>query len=80
MNEIISSSKISISDRIKEYRHQRELTQGEFGSLLGVSPQAVCKWERGACYPDITFLPDLARILGCRIDDFFEDEPEESGD
>ncbi|MBQ8898221.1 MAG: helix-turn-helix transcriptional regulator [Clostridia bacterium] len=73
MNEIININRISISDRIKEYRRSRALTQGEFGRLLGVSPQAVCKWERGVCYPDITFLPDLARILGCRIDDFFEE-------
>ena len=72
MNEFLSLSKISISERIKEYRRIHELTQGEFGRLLGVSPQAVCKWEREACYPDITFLPDLAEILGCNIDDFFE--------
>lgn len=73
MNEIICVNRISISERIKSFRVEHELTQGDFGRLLGVSPQAVCKWERGVCYPDITFLPDLARILGCRIDDFFEE-------
>lgn len=38
MNEIININRISISDRIKEYRRSRALTQGEFGRLLGVSP------------------------------------------
>ena len=36
-----------------------------------VSP-AVCKWEKNTCYPDIIFLPHLARILNCTTDDFFE--------
>ncbi len=64
---------ISISKRIRNYRKRHKLSQGEFGRLLGVSPQAVCKWERGNSYPDITILPGLARVLECRIDDFFEE-------
>ena len=40
--------------------------------MLGVTPQAVCKWEQNHCYPDIFTLPHLARILGCQTDDFFE--------
>ena len=47
------------------------LTQGEFGRLLGVSAQAISKWERGECYPDITMLPDLAALLSCSVNDFF---------
>ena len=39
--------------------------------MLGVTPQAVCKWEQNLCYPDIFTLPHLARILGCQTDDFF---------
>ncbi len=63
---------IKISDKIKRYRKKEGLSQGEFGKLLGVSAQAVFKWEQGICYPDITFLPNLAKILGCRVEDFFE--------
>ncbi len=40
--------------------------------MIGVSAQAVCKWEQNLCYPDIFTLPHLARILGCQTDDFFE--------
>ena len=58
--------------KIKEYRYEHKLSQSDFGKLLGVSAQAVFKWEREICYPDITFLPCLAEILGCRVEDFFE--------
>lgn len=64
--------KISISGRIKDYRKSNSLSQKAFGELLGVTPQAVSKWERGNGYPDITFLSDLADILGCSVNDFFE--------
>ena len=64
--------KISISGRIKDYRKSNSLSQKAFGELLGVTPQAVSKWERGNGYPDITFLADLADILGCSVNDFFE--------
>ncbi len=62
---------IIIDQKIKDYRKSHKLTQGEFGELLGISPQAVSKWERLECYPDITFLPELAKMFGCSVDDFF---------
>ena len=63
---------IMIADKIKAYRNENNLSLKEFGKLIGVSAQAVCKWEQNICYPDIIFLPHLARILECRVDDFFE--------
>ena len=63
---------ITIADKIKTYRSENNLSQKDFGELIGISPQAVCKWEQNICYPDIFFLPYLARILGCKIDDFFD--------
>ena len=64
--------RITIAEKIKAYRKENGLSQKEFGGLIGVSAQAVCKWEQNVCYPDIIFLPHLARILECRTDDFFE--------
>ncbi len=64
--------RIIISEKIKEYRRQNGLTQEEFGKLLGVSAQAISKWEREECYPDITFLPELAALLSCNVNDFFD--------
>ena len=63
---------ITIANKIKAYRNENNLSLKEFGKLIGVSAQAVCKWEQNTCYPDITFLPHLAMILGCQTDDFFD--------
>ena len=63
---------ITIAERIKSYRSKNNLSLEKFGKLLGVSAQAVYKWEQNTCYPDIIFLPHLARILNCKTDDFFE--------
>lgn len=62
---------IIIDRKIKDYRKVHKLTQVEFGEILGISPQAVSKWERVECYPDITFLPVLAELMECSVDDFF---------
>ena len=64
--------KIIVAEKIIEFRNKNNLTQGEFGKLLGISAQAISKWEREVCYPDITILPDLAEALGCTVNDFFE--------
>ena len=63
--------KIIISEKIKSYRKNNKLTQEDFGKIMGISAQAVSKWERVECYPDIFLLPDLARLFNCRVDDFF---------
>ena len=62
-------NKICISERIIKYRKERGLTQGEFGELLGVSAQAISKWERKLCYPDIFLLTDISNLIGISIDE-----------
>ncbi|MBE6713772.1 MAG: helix-turn-helix transcriptional regulator [Ruminococcaceae bacterium] len=62
---------IIISNLLKEYRKREGINQSDVADILGVSVQAVSKWEREVCYPDITFLPEIAEILGCNIADFF---------
>ena len=63
---------ITIAERIKAYRNENNLSLKEFGKLIGVSAQAVCKWEQNTCYPDIILLPYLAQILKCETGDFFK--------
>lgn len=70
---MISTYHIKIAEKIKEYRKENKLSQSEFGKLVGVSAQAVCKWEQNVCCPDISVLPYLAQILNCSADDFFEE-------
>ena len=62
-------NKIRIGECILNYRKHHGLTQGEFGELLGVSTQAVSKWEREICYPDIFLLPAISELIGISIDD-----------
>jgi len=65
-------SKLVISEKLREFRSKSKMTQKSIGDILGVSPQAVSKWELGLSYPDVTILPELSRLLSCDIGDFFE--------
>lgn len=57
-----------VGEQIAVLRKSKGLTQSELGERIGVSFQAVSKWERGETLPDITLLPDLAKILETTID------------
>ncbi len=59
-----------LSERIAELRRERGLTQEQLGQPLGVSAQAVSKWETGGA-PDVELLPALADRLGVSIDALF---------
>ena len=65
---------------IKRLRAEQGVTQDALAEYLGISYQAVSKWETGTTLPDITLLPKLAVFFGVRIDELFsvnhEDELE----
>ena len=54
--------------QIAALRKAKEITQSELGERIGVSFQAVSKWERGETLPDTAILPDLAKILETTVD------------
>lgn len=56
--------KQSIGSIICESRQNRKMTQREFASRLGVTEQAVSKWERGSGLPDISLVEGICDILG----------------
>jgi transcriptional regulator with XRE-family HTH domain len=64
-----------IGKNILRYRKEKGLTQAKLGALLGVTYQAVSKWERGKTMPDLFLLPRLADVFGCTIDDLFDYKP-----
>lgn len=61
---------MSIGEQIKKFRTEKSITQEQLGELVGVSTQAVSKWERGGA-PDIELLPALSQALGVSIDALF---------
>ena len=60
-----------LAKNISLYRKQKSLTQEQLAELIGVSYQAVSKWETEKCLPDITVLPKLSDVFECNIDDLF---------
>lgn len=56
---------------IAHYRKLGDLTQRELAEQVGVSAQAVSRWEQGASYPDITLLPALAQLFNVSTDELF---------
>lgn len=62
---------IVLGENIQLYRKRSGLTQRSLARELGVTYQAISKWERGRSTPDISLLPELARIFGCSIDELF---------
>ena len=59
---------MKINEIIKKKRITLGMTQEQVADYLGVSTPAVNKWEKGGCYPDITLLPALARLLKVDLD------------
>ena len=57
-----------VGSRIGMLRRGKGITQSELGERLGVSYQAVSKWERGETLPDVGILVDLADVLETSVD------------
>ena len=64
--------------RISARRKDKGLTQEALANILGVSNQAVSKWESDACCPDIALLPQLVDALEMTLDELFGRESKET--
>lgn len=64
--------KLNLSETLKQLRKSKDLTQDDVATALGVSFQAVSRWENGLSYPDIELLPHIASLLDVSLDALFE--------
>ncbi|WFR58559.1 FHIPEP family type III secretion protein [Anaerocolumna sp. AGMB13025] len=55
-------------ERLANARRDKGLTQEELAAKLGVTPQAVSKWERSTSYPDVVMLSSICDMLDCSMD------------
>lgn len=61
--------------RIKELRRSAKITQANLALKMGVAQNCISQWENEVALPRTRQLPDLARVLGCSIDELFVPEP-----
>lgn len=66
--------KTHFGKRIAGYRKLLGWSQSELAERLGVTPQAVSKWETGAALPDIDLLLELSHLYGVSINEMLEDQ------
>ena len=60
---------MKLSEQIKKYRKDNNMTQTDFAKKLYVSKQAISKWENDLGLPDVSLYPVLSEILNVSIDE-----------
>ena len=71
---------MELQERIYQLRKERNLTQEELADRLGVSRQAVSRWEMGTARPEIDNLTAMSRIFGLTLDELVTGEKLEQVD
>ncbi len=66
----------TFSKNLRKLRQEKKLTQEQVAEKLGVSPQAVSRWETGVTFPDIMLLPEISKVYGVLVDDLFKESPQ----
>ena len=68
--------RMTFKEKIVKLRKLKGLTQDEFASAVGVSRQAVYKWECGQSYPEVSKLLEIKFLFGISIDDLLDESYE----
>ncbi|KRM97612.1 hypothetical protein FC19_GL001663 [Liquorilactobacillus aquaticus DSM 21051] len=64
---------MNLSEKLKNCRISKKLTQAEVAKLLHVSRKTISGWENSHSYPDISSLTQLSRIYDISLDDLLQD-------
>ena len=70
--------KIQVGQNIRSLRHKRQVSQEDLAETMGVTVQAISKWETGKANPDLLLLPKLAEYFEVTIDNLFYINEEEN--
>lgn len=62
---------LDLGNNIRQLRRRDRKTQEALAEALGVTAQAVSRWESGGCYPDMNLIPSIANFFGVSIDELF---------
>ena len=70
---------MTFKEKLVKLRKLKGITQDEFASAVGVSRQAVYKWESGQSYPEVSKLLEIKALFNISIDDLLDDNYEDGG-
>lgn len=70
---------LDLGNNIRQLRRRDKRTQEQLAEALGVTSQAVSRWESGGSYPDMNLIPSIANFFGVSIDELFGYEGERIG-
>ena len=62
---------LKIGEKIKELREKKNITQNKMADYLGITEQAISRWENGGGYPDIELIPAISNFLDVSTDELF---------
>ena len=62
---------LNLGQKIRELRHRDRRTQEALAEAIGVTSQAVSRWEANGGYPDIEMIPVIANYFNITIDELF---------
>ena len=62
---------LNLGQKIRELRQRDGRTQETLAEAIGVTPQAVSRWEANGGYPDMEMIPSIAHYFGVSIDELF---------
>ena len=67
---------MTFKEKLVKLRKLKKITQDELACAVGVSRQAVYKWESGQSYPEVPKLIEMKHLFGISIDDLLDDNYE----
>ena len=65
---------MKFNEKLTKLRKQNNLSQESLAEKLGMSRQAISKWESGSSYPDMSTMINICKVLNCTLEDLLDDD------